>query len=41
MTVTLEAPQYEAVERFAAEDGVSLASIVRDAVGAFTAKRKR
>jgi len=41
VTVTLEEPQYEAVERFAAKDGVSLASIVREAVEAYTVRRKR
>jgi len=41
VTVTLEEPQYAAVERLAAEDGVSLASIVREAVKAYTVRRKR
>jgi len=41
VTVTLEQPQYEAVERFAVKDGVSLASIVREAVEAYTVRRKR
>ena len=41
VTVTLEEPQYEAIEELAAEDGVSLASIVREAVEAYTARRKR
>ena len=41
VTVTLEQPQYAAVEELAAEDGVSLASIVREAVEAYTTRRKR
>jgi hypothetical protein len=41
VTVTLEQPQYAAVERLAAEDGVSLASIVREAVEAYTVRRKQ
>jgi predicted DNA-binding ribbon-helix-helix protein len=41
VTVTLEEPQYDAVERLAAEGGVSLASIVREAVEAYTTRRKR
>ena len=41
VTVTLEEPQYGAVQRLAAQDGVSLASIVREAVEVYTVRRKR
>jgi hypothetical protein len=41
VTVTLEEPQYEAVEEFAATDGVSLASIVRKAIDAYLSRRGR
>lgn len=41
VTVTLQDSEYEHVERLAAEDGVSFASIVREAVQAYIARRRR
>ena len=41
VTVTFQGTEYAAVERLAAEEGVSFASIVREAVRAYTARRKR
>lgn len=41
LTVTLEGREYEAVERLAEKRGVSFASVVREAVRAYTARRKR
>ena len=41
VTVTLEGPEYEAVERLAEDRGVSFASVVREAVKSYTARRKK
>ncbi len=41
VTVTLEGPDYQAIERFAEERGVSFASVVREAVKSYTARRKK
>ncbi len=41
VSVTLEDAHYEAIERLAQQRGVSFAAVVRDAVAAYTAKRKR
>jgi predicted DNA-binding ribbon-helix-helix protein len=39
--VTLEDAHYEVVERLAEQRGVSFASVVREAVAAYTARQKK
>ena len=41
LSVTLEESEYEAVQRLADERGVSFASVVREAVKAYSARRKK
>jgi hypothetical protein len=41
LSVTLEEADYEAVERLAETRSVSFASVVREAVKAYTARRKK
>jgi len=41
VSVTLEAADYEVVEHLAEQRGVSFAAVVREAVAAYTARRKK
>jgi hypothetical protein len=40
LSVSLEEPEYKAVERLAEKRGVSIASVIREAVKAYVAKRR-